>query len=255
MDLQPEEQATQVVVRFFDLFMLGLCIYVLIALAVETLFTLDAATSRILAWADTAICLIFLADFFYKLTVAEHRLQYLRWGWIDFVSSIPSIGILRVGRAARAVRILRVLRGMRSTKMLVDHILRHRAESAFTAAAFLAIVLLIFSSIAILAFETGAGTNINGAEDALWWAFVTMTTVGYGDTYPVTTEGRLVAALLMTAGVGLFGTFTGFVASWFLGPGEKEQEDELGEISQRLAAIEKKLDSNNPARDDQEPRP
>ena len=60
--------------------------------------------------------------------------------------------------------------------------------------------------------------NIKGPEDAVWWAFVTMTTVGYGDRFPVTTEGRLAGALLMVAGVGLFGTFSGFIASWFLAP-------------------------------------
>ena len=59
-------------------------------------------------------------------------------------------------------------------------------------------------------------SNIKTAEDAIWWAWVTITTVGYGDKYPVTTEGRIIASFLMTAGVGLFGTFTGFIASWFL---------------------------------------
>jgi voltage-gated potassium channel len=61
------------------------------------------------------------------------------------------------------------------------------------------------------------------AEDALWWAYVTITTVGYGDKFPVTSEGRLIAGFLMTAGVGLFGTFTGFVASWFVEGREDEQ--------------------------------
>lgn len=61
--------------------------------------------------------------------------------------------------------------------------------------------------------ETAPESNIKTAEDAIWWAFVTITTVGYGDRFPVTTEGRIIAALLMTAGVGLFGTFTGFIAS------------------------------------------
>ena len=66
-------------------------------------------------------------------------------------------------------------------------------------------------------------SNIKDAEDALWWSFVTITTVGYGDRFPVTTEGRLVGAVLMICGVGLFGTFTGFIASWFM-EGEKNTE-------------------------------
>jgi voltage-gated potassium channel len=82
--------------------------------------------------------------------------------------------------------------------------------------------MVIFSAIAILQVEDDLNSNIKSAEDAIWWAYVTITTVGYGDKYPVTTEGRIIAAFLMTTGVGLFGTFAGFVASWFVS--EKEQE-------------------------------
>lgn len=83
--------------------------------------------------------------------------------------------------------------------------------------------MVIFSAIAILQVEDDPNSNIKTAEDAIWWAYVTITTVGYGDKYPVTTEGRIIAAFLMTTGVGLFGTFTGFLASWFVA--EKKQEE------------------------------
>lgn len=81
--------------------------------------------------------------------------------------------------------------------------------------------MIIFSSIAILQVETKEASNIKTAEDALWWSYVTITTVGYGDKFPVTTEGRIIAMLLMTVGVGLFGTFTGYVASWLVESGRK----------------------------------
>ena len=85
--------------------------------------------------------------------------------------------------------------------------------------------MIIFSSIAILQMEDTADGNIKTAEDALWWAYVTITTVGYGDKYPVTIEGKIIAAALMTAGVGLFGTFTGYVASWFLDDRQKNEKE------------------------------
>ena len=69
------------------------------------------------------------------------------------------------------------------------------------------------------------GKAIISPIDAIWWAYVTITTVGYGVKYPVTTEGRIIAAVLMTAGVGLFGTFTAYVASWFAQPASKPRED------------------------------
>lgn len=98
----------------------------------------------------------------------------------------------------------------------MSHIFRNRAQGAFTSVSIIALLLLIFSSIAILQVEDSPNSNIKTAEDALWWAYATITTVGYGDKFPVTTEGRLVASILMTAGVGLFGTFTAYVASWFV---------------------------------------
>jgi voltage-gated potassium channel len=140
----------------------------------------------------------------------------MKWGWIDLVSSIPAIGVLRAGRVFRLLRLLRILRAVRSTKLLIAYTFQNRKRGTFSAVAVISVLLVIFSSIAILNVETAPESNIKTAEDAIWWAFVTITTVGYGDRFPVTTEGRIIAALLMTAGVGLFGTFTGFVASWFM---------------------------------------
>ena len=83
--------------------------------------------------------------------------------------------------------------------------------------------MIIFCSIAILQVEDDPNSNIKTAEDAIWWAYVTITTVGYGDKFPVTTEGRVIAELLMTVGVGLFGTFTAYLASWFVRETKKEE--------------------------------
>src|SRR6185503_19606655 len=84
-------------------------------------------------------------------------------------------------------------------------------------------------------------SNIKTAEDAVWWSVTTITTVGYGDKYPVTSEGRAIAMVLMLAGVGLFGTLSGLVASFFLGAKQDEEEVELKEIIARLDAIDAKL--------------
>jgi voltage-gated potassium channel len=103
------------------------------------------------------------------------------------------------------------------------------------------LLLIVVSSIAILQFETVPESNIKGAQDALWWAISTITTVGYGDRFPVTIEGRLVASFLMICGVGLFGTLSGFVASWFLKPTEELRDTELAvliaEVRELRAAI------------------
>lgn len=140
----------------------------------------------------------------------------MQWGWIDLISIIPVIDYFRVARLLRIIRLLRILRAFRSTKKIVSHIFKNKAEGTFTTVSIIAVMLLIFSSIAILQVENRAESNIKTAEDAIWWAYVTITTVGYGDKFPITTEGRIIAAILMTGGVGLFGTFTAFASSWFL---------------------------------------
>ena len=81
------------------------------------------------------------------------------------------------------------------------------------------ILVLEFGSLEILHVEQNApGANITSASDALWYTIVTISTVGYGDRYPVTNEGRVVGSLIIIVGVGIFGTFTGYLANLFLAP-------------------------------------
>jgi voltage-gated potassium channel len=113
-----------------------------------------------------------------------------------------------------------------------------RAESAALATSLLCLLLIVSGSIAVLQFDRPAGGNIVSAQDALWWAVTTMTTVGYGDRFPITSEGRLVAVVLMAAGVGAFGTLSGLVAAWFLAPAAKEADTDLLEIKAILAGMQ-----------------
>jgi voltage-gated potassium channel len=203
-----------------NIIVIVLSIYVLIALLVDTAFILPVETSRLLNYIDIVICIFFFVEFLIRFFKASNKLKFMTWGWIDLVSSIPMIGFLRYGRLFRLIRLLRIIRAFRSTKNLVQHIFFNKAQGTFVSVISVAILLLVFCSIAILQVETDTNSNIKTAEDAIWWAYVTITTVGYGDKFPVTTEGRIIAAILMTAGVGLFGTFTAYISSWFLSDGK-----------------------------------
>ncbi len=207
--------------NYLNIIIIFLTIYVLGALAVDALYDLPKETSRLLEYIDHFICGIFILDFIIRFAQAERKWQFMKSGWIDLLSSIPAVGYLRVGRIYRLIRLLRGLRAFRSVRAILKHVFQDKAQGTFISVSIIALLLVIFSAIAILQVETAPNSNIKTAEDALWWAYVTITSVGYGDKFPVTSEGRIVAALLMTTGAGLFVTFTAYVASWFVG--EKEE--------------------------------
>ncbi len=199
-----------------DVIMLLLSVFVIVSLIATSLFKPDGEIKVLLDYMDNIICVIFLGDFLWRFYKAENKLTFMKWGWIDLISSIPSIDYFRAGRVFRLVRLLRVIRAIKSTKILLDFFVKDKIKGVFTTLFTVSIVMVLFSSIAILEVEKDPNSNIKTAEDALWWSYTTITTVGYGDKFPVTTEGRLIAMVLMTIGVGLFGAFTAYLTTWFV---------------------------------------
>ncbi len=239
MPLEPEGNDSG-----YQLFMLGLSFYVIVAMAAQTFLPLAAETIRILDLADTAICGFFAFDFGRSFLRAENKGRYMvTWGWLDLLSSIPTIDLFRYGRAARIFRIIRVLRVIRAARNISMYAYTFHMRNSPWAALFLAIMLLIVGSIAIVHLEGAGDGNIRAAEDALWWTFVTITTVGYGDFYPVTFGGRIVALSLMTVGIGLFGIFTAVVAARFVENDQDETEQALARVERELAAVREELRS------------
>ncbi len=177
----------------YQLFILTLSLFAIGLLALQTTQQMTPETSTILAYADYALCALFFLDFLICLYHAENRLHYFRtWGWLDLLSSIPMLEVARLGRAARALRIIRVLRGIRATRVLSQLILQRRSESTMLAATLVALLLIVVSSIATQNVENDPASNIRtagDAEDAEWWACTTITTVGYGNKFPLTCEG------------------------------------------------------------------
>lgn len=223
----------------FNILIVILSIYVISALLIDAFVRLPPEMSRLLHDIDYVICVIFFIDFLHRFFTAKSKLKYMKWGWIDLISSIPVMDVFLAGRMFRVIQLLRVLRAFRSIRIIFEYFFKNKIKGAFTSAAIVGILMVIFCAIGILGVERDApGGNIKTAEDALWWSFVTITTVGYGDLYPVTTAGRIIAAALMTVGVALFGTFTAYVASWFVQQRE-EQEEEEERIEQEKLRSEK----------------
>ena len=231
----------------FQLVLLVLSLVVLAALLIDTVAPVSREVSTILQTLDTIACALFFIDFMIRFRCAENKASFMKWGWIDLVACIPNVDVLRVGRLVRVLRVIRLLRGVRIGHRVISLVLQNKPKSVFAAVLLTTLLLVVFSSLSILIVEEGPEANIKTANDAIWWSVTTITTVGYGDKYPLTMEGRLIAMVLMFSGVGLFGTLSGLVASLFLGS-RAEESAELKEILARLRAIEEKL-PNVPARD------
>jgi voltage-gated potassium channel len=127
-------------------------------------------------------------------------------------------------------------------KHLVAGLYRNRAKGLLGTACLSAIVIVIFSCIAILAFEDEGESNIKTPFDAIWWAISTMTTVGYGDKYPVTVEGRIVAIILMIVGVGLFAVLTGLFARLFIGAELQKEDADIASLAREVRLLRESLE-------------
>ncbi len=207
-----------------QLLVLLFSVYCILVLILEHVFILSVETEKILSLFDNIACAVFLVDFLLRFSTSKDKWRFMRWGWIDLLASLPNFVFMRLGLVFRIVRLVRILRAFKSSKALIDYFLRNKLESAFSSAFLFSILMVLFSSLAILSVEHHPNSNIKTAEDALWWSFVTISTVGYGDKYPVTTAGRVIALFLIFSGMGLMGTFTGYIASWFVKTETKEEE-------------------------------
>ena len=213
----------------YEIFILVLTVMSLIVMALVIL-PLSPATHETLLWFDNAICFVFLADFLYNITGSRPRSEYFirRRGWLDLLGSIPTLGffrftaLFRLARLSRLARIMRLLSGQHKRELL-DDIVKNRGQYALFVSLLLVFIVLSAGTILVLQFESRSpDANIVTGGDALWWAFVTLTTVGSGDYYPVTTLGRITGVAVMAAGIGLIGALASILAS-VLVPSPDEQ--------------------------------
>jgi voltage-gated potassium channel len=233
---------TQKEISILGILSLILSVYVLGQLLIEAFLPLSEEITRLFQYADFVVCGVFFLDFVGNFRAAPSKLKFMKWGWIDLLTCIPMTNWLALGRFARIFRLIRTIRVLRSTERSLQLFLKSRFQNTALVASTIAALLLLTCSASILSLEKEVkDSNIKTTSDALWWGIATMTTVGY--EYPVTDEGRIVAAILMISGVGLFGTFTGLVSAFLLSPKKKEQEATLEDILVEVKALRVALEN------------
>jgi voltage-gated potassium channel len=188
---------------------------------------------------DYTVWVVFIGDYLVRLMLAQRRLRYMG-------RHLPDLAVIALPML-RPLRLLRLLALIRVLNRRVEQSLRGRIAIYVGGA----LVLLLFcSSLAVLDAEQHVpSANIKTFGDAVWWSIVTVATVGYGDHYPVTTDGRIVAVGLMVGGIALIGVVTASFATWLLDrvrateqQAQVETQHDLGVVIAKLDQIAARLD-------------
>lgn len=203
---------------YYELFMILLAI-----LSIITLWSNNPSLEIV----DTIIWIIFVIDVSIRFIKSENKLEYIKKNPFDIIAIIPLDNIFRLARFARLIRIIRLLAIVNRTSLF-----KVLKTNSLDKIIFITTMLIFLAAIPIKKVEP----NIDTYGDALWWAIVTATTVGYGDISPETGLGRLIALILMIFGIGLLGMITGSIATFFIG---KEKEEIQGT---NVTFIKKELD-------------
>jgi voltage-gated potassium channel len=156
--------------------------------------------------ADLIVWALFTVEYVIRLLLAGNKTRFVRTHWFDLAVLILPV--------LRPLRVLRLLNALRVINRHAVSWTRGRLAIYVVATT---VLLVLVAGLAVLEAERGRpGGTIESYPEALWWAVCTITTVGYGDLYPTTVEGRLVALALMVGGLGLIGFTTGSLASWIV---------------------------------------
>ncbi len=196
---------------------------------------------------SVAVWVLFAVDLLVRLRLAERRLLFLRQNWLDVVTLV--VPMLRPLRALRVLVAINVL-GRRGRGFA-------RGKVVGYVAAAVAVVGLVAALAVLDAERRNPDANIQSFGDALWWTATTVTTVGYGDRFPTTAEGRFVGVGLMVTGIALLGVVTGALASWFVEKvrevqaAEKRTEGQVSDLAAEVRALREEIAAqrgNNPER-------
>ena len=228
----------------YDVFILIITILSLTVMALHYIPFTNQRDTDIAFMLDSLFGLIFLYDFFRRFIKAENRSEYFfkHGGWLDLVGSFPRFPILRLFRIWRLWRIMLKMRGM-TLREIWRRYWSDKAEGVFWSTSLVTILVLTLSSFLIVRLESPApNAQITTSGDALYWAVVTISTVGYGDLVPVTPDGRLLAGFLITVGIALVSVLTSFATTRLITYNDPEKQKERDEIINGIQNLDKRLE-------------
>ncbi len=218
--------------RRFEFFIMGLIFCSLVAFSIETLPNLSGLGLELLNYFEIIVIAVFTLEYLARIYVADRRLKFIFsfFGMIDLLAIIPFY--LTLGMDLRSVRTLRLFRLVLLVKLVRYSESLERFRRAFVIAKedlalFFAgaIVLLYLSAIGIYLFENNAQPEVfSSVFHSLWWALSTLTTVGYGDVYPITVGGKIFTFFVLMLGLGIVAVPTGLISSALVKARQEDRE-------------------------------
>lgn len=207
--------------KLFDLTIVSLIIYSIVSLSIETLPDISPQTESFLEKSNIVVTVIFTIEYLLRILTCDKKRSYIFgfYGVIDLLSILPfylALGFdLRGLRIFRIFRLFRILKVSRYTKALAHFLLALKlAKEEIIIFLIATTILLYLSSLGIYYFEHSAQPEVfRSIFDALWWAVATLTTVGYGDIYPITTGGRIFTFFILVIGLGIVAVPAGIISS------------------------------------------
>lgn len=220
--------------RGFDLTIQLLIVISIVTFSIETLPNLSSETIGLLSNIETVIVSIFTLEYLARVYVADRKRDYVFsfYGIVDLIAIVPFY--LSVGLDLRSLRILRMLRLFRLFKLVRYNTAMQRLRRAFYIAkeeivlfGVVTIMLLYLSAVGIYYFENEAQPEqFKSIFHSFWWAVATLTTVGYGDVYPITVGGRIFTFLMLMIGLGIVAVPAGLLASALSKARSEEQDND-----------------------------
>lgn len=236
----------------------GLIVLVLSLLALEFLTPdLPLEVRRRIFWTDTACCVLFLFDFFFRLRCADSRSWFWRRHWVDFITSIPlpDAQLLRFGRAARLARVMRLARVARFIRLLrfvrllmffwrgMDKLREVLDMKLFRRSLLIGVLILLGGAWTIWMLEGSNDPEVGSFGQSVWWSFTTVVTGGFGDIYnPVTPTGRVLTVFLIIAGMIVVGVFTATLTAILVGDESEQLTVMQLSLEDRLEALDAKVE-------------
>lgn len=207
---------------------ISICVLSIISV-VFAILDFSKGLTNIQRMVDLIIYFVFISDYLIRLYLSTNKKEFLKSNVLDLIAIIPFNSVFRIFRVLKFTKILRLTKTLKFTKLIRVFAVTSRSTNKLrkflNTNGFKYILCLVTAAVTVSSFSMMYLEKMT-FQDALWWSFVTATTVGYGDLSPKTPAGRIIASLLMLVGIGLLSSITSTITTFFLSTDTEQESDD-----------------------------